>query len=116
MNKNLSPHHESSQPGRNLKWERYGLRTPQAGIAMAPKRRPSADVWVFVVFALIADAFSRAFAWIRIAAYLTCLAAIGYLWPGAVSVYGLKHELFDLVFGAYLLHRAWTLLKREFFT
>ncbi|WP_438480837.1 hypothetical protein [Oleiharenicola lentus] len=62
----------------------------------------------------MADGISRAFAWLRIITYLACLVAIWYLRPGAVSVYGLKYGIFDIVCGAYLARSTWILLRREY--
>lgn len=100
---------------RRVRFEQgYRQLAAQGVYTKRPYRsRPSAETWVRVTCALLADFISRTFAWLRIVAYLACLGTIWHLGPGAMPVYGMRQVLFDLIFGAYLVHSTWKLLKRE---
>lgn len=118
MKNERSPNYGPPSGVRDLREEarrRYSAAPPAPQAPPSRAIKPSAEVWVIVVFALAADFVSRAFAWLRILVYSTLIGAIYYLSPGAVPISGLRHGLIDLIAAAVLLRSIWLLLKRECF-
>jgi len=80
----------------------------------SPRSSIPAELWVCVAFALMANFISRLFGWLRILAYLSLVASICCLSPGAVPVFGYRHVFWDLIAAIVLLRSVWLLLSREF--
>lgn len=107
---NDDPHHR-----RKMRFDQGYRQLAAQGVFQKQPLRPtiSAEVWVGVAFAVMADFVSRAFAWFRIFAYLAIVGAIYYLAPGAIQAFGLRLVIFDLAAAAVLLRSVWLILKRE---
>jgi hypothetical protein len=84
------------------------------GVFAQPKTysRPSAETWVYVIFALGTNFVSRSFGWLRVFAYWAFLLSIACGVAGVMEFTD-RHVAKDLIFAAYLLRSFGMLLKRE---
>ena len=72
----------------------------------------SAELRIYVAFALATNLVSRAFGWLRILAYLAFMLSIANAALGTIA-FAQRHWALDLLSGAYLIRSFAILLKRE---
>lgn len=84
------------------------------GVFASPKfyTRPSAETWVYVIFALGTNFVSRSFGWMRVFAYWAFLLSIACAAAGVME-FKERHVAMDLISVAYLGCSFGMLLKRE---
>lgn len=73
---------------------------------------PSAELWVCVAFALLANFVSRVFGWLRVFAYVAFLLAV-ILCVQEDFDFNVRHVVLDLISVPYLIYSAGRLLIRE---
>lgn len=105
---------EDSHYQRRMRFEQGRREFAAQGVFSKPPTPPSlsAELWIYVLFALSTNFVSRVFGWLRIFAYLAFLLSIANAALGAVA-FKERHWVLDLISGIYLVRSFVILLKRE---